>query len=89
MKVPVQLWRAENDSVLPHPLYAEAVRGLLPRAPDYRVVSGADHYDFLAPCGAGMAKAAPAVCGGKGFDRATFHAGFNTDVVAFFRKSLR
>lgn len=89
VKVPVQLWRAEQDSVLPHPLYAEAVRGLLPRAPDYRVAEGADHYDFLAPCGPGMAKAAPAVCGGKGFDRAAFHAGFNADVVAFFRKTLR
>lgn len=89
VKVPIQLWRAEQDSVLPHPLYAEAVRGLLPRSPDYRVVSGADHYDFLAPCGPGMAKAAPAVCGGKGFDRTAFHASFNADVVAFFRRTLR
>lgn len=89
VKVPVQLWRAEQDSVLPHPLYAEAVRGLLPRSPDYRVVEGADHYDFLAPCGPGLAKAAPAICGGKGFDRAAFHAGFNADVVAFFEKTLR
>ena len=89
VKVPVQLWRAQNDSVLPHPLYAEAVRGLLPRSPDYRVVAGADHYDFLAPCGPGMAKAAPAVCGGKGFDRTAFHASFNADVVAFFQRTLR
>jgi predicted dienelactone hydrolase len=89
VKVPVQLWRAEEDSVLPHPLYAEAVRGLLPRKPDYRVVAGADHYDFLAPCGPGLAKAAPVICGGKGFDRAAFHAGFNADVVAFFKKTLR
>ena len=89
VKVPVQLWRAEQDSVLPHPLYAEAVRGLLPRQPDYRVVAGADHYDFLAPCGPGIARSAPAVCGGKGFDRAAFHAGFNADVVAFFEKTLR
>lgn len=89
VKVPVQLWRAGQDSVLPHPLYAEAVRGLLPRSTDYRVVSGADHYDFLAPCGPGMARAAPAVCGGKAFDRAAFHASFNADVVAFFRRTLR
>lgn len=88
VKVPVQLWRAARDSVLPHPLYAEAVRGLLPRRPDYRVVEGADHYDFLAPCGPGLAKASPQVCG-PGFDRSAFHAGFNTDVVAFFRKTLR
>lgn len=89
VKVPIQLWRAEQDRVLPHPLYAEAVRGLLPRSPDYQVVAGADHYDFLAPCGPGMTKAAPAVCGGKGFDRTAFHASFNADVVAFFRRTLR
>lgn len=89
VKVPVQLWRAEQDSVLPHPHYAEAVHGLLDRSVDYRVVPGADHYDFLAPCGPGMIQAAPAVCGGKGFDRQAFHAGFNADVVAFFQKSLR
>lgn len=88
VKVPVQLWRAEKDSVLPHPFYAEAVRGLLPGKPDYRVVPGADHYDFLAPCGPGMIKAAPQVCRGA-IDRAAFHAGFNADVVAFFKKTLR
>ena len=88
VKVPVQLWRAERDSVLPHPLYAEAVKDLLPRAPDYRVVEGADHYDFLAPCGPGLAQASPQVCK-PGFDRSAFHIGFNSDVVAFFRKTLR
>ena len=88
VKVPVQLWRAERDSVLPHPLYAEAVRGLLPVTPDYRVVDGADHYDFLAPCGPGLAKASPQVCK-PGFDRSAFHASFNTDVVAFFQRTLR
>jgi predicted dienelactone hydrolase len=89
VKIPVQLWRAENDSVLPHPLYAEAVRGLLPHSPEYRVVGGADHYDFLAPCGPGMARSAPAVCGGKGFDRTAFHTSFNANVVAFFQRTLR
>lgn len=88
VKVPVQLWRADRDSVLPHPLYAEAVRGLLPRPPEYRVVEGADHYDFLAPCGPALAKASPQICR-PGFDRTAFHAGFNADVVAFFQKTLR
>lgn len=85
--VPIQLWRAELDSVLPHPLYAEAVRSLLPQAPDYHVAPGADHYDFLAPCGPGLARAAPQVCK-PGIDRTAFHAGFNADVVAFFLRTL-
>lgn len=88
VKVPVQLWRAERDTILPNPLYAETVRGLLPRAPDYRVVPGADHFDFLPPCSPELAQVAPQICRTT-IDRAALHAGFNTDVVAFFRKTLR
>ena len=29
VKVPIQLWRAEQDSILPHPDYAEGVRAFL------------------------------------------------------------
>ena len=86
--VPVQLWRAEGDTILPNPLYAETVRGLLPKTPDYRVVPAANHFDFLPPCSPELAKAAPQICR-TAFDRAAFHAGFNAEVVAFFQKTLR
>jgi predicted dienelactone hydrolase len=88
VKVPVQLWRAEWDSVLPQPYYAEAVRKALPKPPEYHVVTGADHFDFLPPCGPATAKAAPSICGDGVFDRVAFHAAFNTEVVRFFRKTL-
>jgi len=88
VKVPIQLWRAEADTILPHPLYAEAVRLALPKAPDYRVVPGADHFDFLPPCSPALAKAAPPICGSH-IDRAAFHASFNAGVVTFFRQTLR
>lgn len=87
--VPVQLWRAEKDAVLPHPRYAEAVRLALPQAPDYHVVPDAGHFDFLAPCSSALAAVAPAICASAaGFDRTTFHAGFNEAVVAFLGKAL-
>jgi predicted dienelactone hydrolase len=74
VRVPVQLWRAENDVVVPHPRYAEAVRLARPEAPDYHVVANAGHYDFLAPCSMALASIAPAICtSSAGFDRA---AGF-------------
>ncbi|CAN0497314.1 unnamed protein product, partial [Phaeothamnion confervicola] len=74
VKVPVQLWRAEHDTLVPHPRYAEAVRRALPEAPDYRVVANAGHYDFLAPCSDALASLAPAICTSPaGFDRAAFH----------------
>ena len=89
VSVPVQLWRAENDVVVPHPRYAEAVRLALPAAPDYHVVPGAGHFDFLAPCSDALASMAPAICtSAPGFDRAAFHVGFDAAVVKFFENTL-
>ena len=87
--VPVQLWRAEDDAILPHPRFAEAVRLALPTVPDYRVVPLAGHFDFLAPCSQALADRAPAICtSAPGFDRTAFHRSFNAAVVGFFGKTL-
>lgn len=89
VQVPVQLWRAENDLLVPHPRYAQAVRLALPHAPDYHVVPDAGHFDFLAPCSQALASIAPDICASApGFDRAAFHQDFNAAVVGFFRKTL-
>jgi predicted dienelactone hydrolase len=88
VKVPVQLWRAENDVIVPHPRYAEAVRLALPQAPEYHVVANAGHFDFLAPCSSALASVAPPICtSAAGFDRAAFHVNFNAAVVSFFSKT--
>ena len=87
--VPVQLWRAERDHILPSPDYAESVRDALPRPPEYHVVKGADHFDFLAPCSDALARVAPEICVQRpGFDRVAFHRVFNAQVVAFFERVL-
>ncbi|MCY7371127.1 MAG: dienelactone hydrolase [Polaromonas sp.] len=89
VKVPVQLWRAENDVILPHPRYAEVVRLALPQTPDYHVVPNAGHFDFLVPCSSALASLAPAICASAvGFDRAAFHANFDAAVLSFFNKTL-
>ena len=89
VKVPVQLWSAENDVLLPQSRYAEAVKAALPQAPDYRVVPNAGHYDFLVPCSVALAAIAPPICtSAAGFDRAAFHASFNAAVVSFMGKAL-
>jgi predicted dienelactone hydrolase len=90
VKVPVQLWRAEDDIILPHPRYAEAVRLALPQAPDYRVVPKAGHFDFMSICSPALAAIAPAICAsGPGFDRAVFQRSFNVSVIEFFDKTLK
>lgn len=88
--VPVQLWRAEDDQVLPHPFYAEAVRQDLPQPPEMHVVPHAGHYDFIPPCSDILHRHVPMICASEaGFDRAAFHRRFNHDVVAFFDRTLR
>ncbi len=88
--LPVQLWRAGDDAVLPDPFYAEAVRRALPRAPEFHVVANAGHFDFLAPCSEALARVAPPICGSEaGFDRAGFHRAFDRALVGFFTRTLR
>ena len=89
VRIPIQLWRAEDDHVLPNPDYAEAVRLTLPQPPEYHVVPNADHVDFLAPCTDRVRQAAPDICVSRpGFDRAAFHADFDAKVVRFFERTL-
>ncbi len=89
VRVPVQLWRAANDHILPSPDYAEWVRDRLPRPPEYHVVAGADHFDFLAPCTDALARVAPMICHvSGGFSRTAFHRSFDAAVVGFFRRYL-
>ncbi|MBN9466019.1 dienelactone hydrolase [Brevundimonas sp.] len=89
IRIPVQLWRAEDDQILPSPYNVEPIRDRLPAATEYRVVEGAGHYDFLPPCSPALAEAAPAICAPTpGFDRAAFHETFNRDVVSFFKEQL-
>ncbi|HEY6483750.1 MAG TPA: hypothetical protein VIY54_09520 [Steroidobacteraceae bacterium] len=88
--IPVQLWRAAKDHHQPNPFYDEAVRVALPRPPEYHVIADANHYAFLPPCNAHLARMAPRICiDPRGFDRAAFHQAFNAQIVRFLRDTLR
>ena len=90
LTMPVQLWQAEEDAILPKPHYAEPVRAALPRSAEFHSVAGAGHFDFMSPCPEGMARAVPAICGSApGFDRIAFHAQFNAEVIRFMTDALR
>ncbi|MDR6129053.1 putative dienelactone hydrolase [Sphingomonas sp. SORGH_AS802] len=87
VRIPVQLWRADDDKILPAPFYADAVRAALPNKPEFHAVPGAGHFDFLAPCA--DAASMPQLCqSAPGFDRAAFHARFDREVVRFFSNTL-
>ena len=86
----VQLWQAEDDHILPGDEYAPAVRGALPKPPEFHLVPNADHYDFMAPCSPQLAQIAPEICQSRaGFDRAAFHLQFNAEVIRFFKRALK
>jgi predicted dienelactone hydrolase len=90
VSAPIQLWRAENDSWAPDAWNGAIVRDNLKVHPDTRVVQGADHFVFLAPCSESLAAVAPQICQDRtGFDRSAFHRAFNQSVVDFFSTRLR
>ena len=90
LTMPVQLWQAAEDAILPKPYYAEPVRAALPRPPEFHSVAGAGHFDFMSPCPEGMARAVPAICGSApGFDRSAFHGLLNAEVTRFMTDALR
>ncbi|MES2834082.1 MAG: dienelactone hydrolase [Pseudomonadota bacterium] len=87
--IPVQLWQAADDQILPSPYNVEPVRDRLGRTPEYHRVDNAGHYDFLTPCGPEMRGGVPDICASPpGFDRAAFKVEFNRDVVRFFEEAL-
>jgi predicted dienelactone hydrolase len=90
VSVPIQLWRVENDSHAPDAWNGAVVRDNLKVHPDSRLVQGADHFVFLAPCSDALAGVAAKICQDPaGFDRAAFHRAFNQSVVDFFTTRLR
>lgn len=87
VRIPVQLWRADDDRILPAPFYADAVRAALPNQPEFHAVPGAGHFDFLAPCADPTTM--PQICASApGFDRKAFHARFDAEVVRFLMEKL-
>jgi predicted dienelactone hydrolase len=74
VKVPVQLWRADEDQESPNPWNSDIVRDGLPTPPEVHNVTKAGHFAFLAPCSEALAKAVPRICqDARDFDRSAFH----------------
>jgi predicted dienelactone hydrolase len=90
VSVPIQMWRAENDSQAPDAWNGAVIRDGLAAHPDSHLVRGADHFVFLAPCSESLAAAAPQICtDASGLDRAAFHRAFNQALADFFSTAMR
>jgi predicted dienelactone hydrolase len=89
VKVPVQLWGSEHggDGVTPESVAAIA-KGL-PTQVEFHQIQNSQHFAFLPPCPAELAKRAPEICSdAPDFDRAAFHKELDAQVLVFFRKNL-
>ena len=54
-----------------------------------RVVAGAGHYAFLAPCGDALVRVVPEICKDPpGFDRTAVHTRLDRELVEFFEGTL-
>ena len=87
VRVPIQLWGAENDINIPYATNTKLVRETLGSWVEFHSVPGAGHFSFLTPCGL---LGPPAICKDQGqFDRKAFHTDMNASVIAFFEKNLK
>ena len=87
VRIPVQLWSGEKDVLVPYATNAKLIRDALGSSVEFHSVSGAGHVAFLAPCG--LLRPAAICSDPDGFDRRSFHATMNDQVVKFFQQHLR
>jgi predicted dienelactone hydrolase len=86
IKVPIQLWSADQDVNVPYATNAKPVREAIGSRVEFHSVAGAGHVSFLTPCGL---LAPHAICSDQAqFDRKAFHAQMNISVIGFFEKNL-
>lgn len=86
---PVDLWYGENDHVLLPAENALHIKPLIRTLASSTMVPKADHWVFLAPCSAELAKEAKEICSDPpGVDRTAVHARLNADALAFFRRAF-
>lgn len=90
ISVPVYLYAAEGDTVLPPDMHARRIRAEVRTLTGYTEVPGADHFVFLSPCSPQMERATPALCKDKpDIDRRRIHEALNRDMLRFFEGQLR
>ena len=85
----VRLYRAEMDNILRADTHVEPYLRGLPGVPEYRIVKGAGHYAFMAPCPDALMEEDPDICRDRpGFDRVAFHEQLNQQILDYFNRTL-
>lgn len=87
--VPVLLYSGDDDELLAVDKNAEALARKLPQTPEYKLLAGAGHFVFMAPCSDEQRATAPILCNDReGVDREDIHRNLSAEAVRFFEGAL-
>ncbi|QXH33779.1 alpha/beta hydrolase family protein [Pseudomonas muyukensis] len=89
VQVPALIYSGDRDQLLALEHNADALARKLPVSPDYRLLSGAGHFVFMAPCDAEQHQRMPVLCkDAEGVDRRHIHRSLRSATTAFFSQAL-
>jgi predicted dienelactone hydrolase len=87
--VPVLLYSGDGDKVVAVDKNAAALARKLPEPPDFKLLAGAGHFVFMAPCDSDQLLAMPAICtDADGVDREGIHRDLISEAGRFFVHTL-
>ncbi|VVO38600.1 alpha/beta hydrolase family protein [Pseudomonas fluorescens] len=87
--VPVLLYSGDGDKLVAFDKNAAALARKLPTAPDFKLLAGAGHFVFMAPCTEEQIAAMPALCtDADGVDRKDIHRTMISEAGRFFSHAL-
>ena len=87
--VPVLLYSGDNDKLVYPDKNADALARKLPVEPEFKVIPGAGHFVFMAPCTDAQKAVMPGLCtDALGVDRENVHRDLIYEAGRFFSKTL-
>lgn len=88
--VPVLLYSGDDDTLVFPDKNADALARKLPVAPEFKVIAGAGHFVFMAPCTDEQMAIMPGLCtDADGVDREDIHRDLIEEAGRFFRQALQ
>jgi predicted dienelactone hydrolase len=89
VQVPTLIYSGDNDQLVANDKNAAALARKLPTHPDYRLLAGAGHFVFMAPCTDEQRQAMPALCNdAEGVNREDIHRNLIGEAASFFNQAL-
>lgn len=87
--VPVLLYSGDGDQLVAVDKNAAALARKLPEPPDFKLLAGAGHFVFMAPCDSDQLATMPGICtDADGVDREGIHRDMVSEAGRFFSRTL-